>query len=266
MALVANTAPVAFGAIAIPIITLAGVTELPMDDLGAMVGRQTPLLALIVPLILVGMVDGKRGIRQTWPAAVACGVTFALAQFVCSNYVSVELTDVVASLSSAGAVVALLQVWQPSEPLLGEQGGPRPAIAGAATEDAKFEEMVHRRSDATHDTRARHHRGLRPLRDHHRRSLDRADRLRQGRARAAHAVFDWPGLDIRNPDGEPIASVTYNFNWLGATGTLMFISGVLTAVALRLDPRHALRAYAATLKQLNGRSSRWRPSSRWPTS
>ena len=136
VALVANTAPVAFGAIAIPIITLAGVTELPKDDLGAMVGRQTPLLALIVPLILVGMVDGKRGIRQTWPAAVACGVTFALAQFVCSNYVSVELTDVVASLLSAGAVVALLQVWQPSEPLIGERGGPRPAIAGGATEDA----------------------------------------------------------------------------------------------------------------------------------
>ena len=63
-------------------------------------------------------------------------------------------------------------------------------------------------------------------------------------------AFDWPGLDIRNPDGEQLSSATYTFNWLGATGTLMFISGVLTAVALRLNPRHALRAYAATLKQL----------------
>ena len=74
VALVANTAPVAFGAIAIPIVTLSAVTELPKDDLGAMVGRQTPLLALIVPLILVGMVDGMRGIRQVWPAAVVGGV------------------------------------------------------------------------------------------------------------------------------------------------------------------------------------------------
>src|SRR5215208_3741900 len=94
---VANTAPVAFGAIATPILTLADVTELPKDDLGAMVGRQTPVLALIVPLILVYMVDGMRGVRQAWPAAVFGGLVFALAQFACSNYVSVELTDIVAS-------------------------------------------------------------------------------------------------------------------------------------------------------------------------
>ena len=105
VALVANTAPVAFGAIAIPITTLAEITGLPMDDLGAMVGRQTPLLALIVPLILIGMVDGARGIRQAWPVAVVGGVVFALAQFVCSNYISVELTDIVASLLATGALV-----------------------------------------------------------------------------------------------------------------------------------------------------------------
>src|SRR4051794_36633183 len=88
VALVANTAPVAFGAIAIPITTLAEVTGLKVDDLGAMVGRQTPLLALLVPLILIGMVDGLRGIRQTWPVAVVGGLTFAVAQFACSNYIS----------------------------------------------------------------------------------------------------------------------------------------------------------------------------------
>ena len=75
VALVANTAPVAFGAIAIPIVTLAGLTEIPKEDLGAMVGRQTPLLALFVPLILVGMVDGWRGVRAVWPAAMVGGVT-----------------------------------------------------------------------------------------------------------------------------------------------------------------------------------------------
>ena len=76
IALVANTAPVAFGAIAIPIVTLAEITGLPKEDLGAMVGRQTPFLALVVPLILMGMVDGARGIRQAWPAAVAGGFVF----------------------------------------------------------------------------------------------------------------------------------------------------------------------------------------------
>lgn len=110
VALVANTAPVAFGAIAIPITTLSETSGLPKDDLGAMVGRQTPFLALIVPLILVGMVDGRRGIRQAWPVAVVGGMVFAVGQFVCSNYISVELTDIVASLLSTGAIVAFLQV------------------------------------------------------------------------------------------------------------------------------------------------------------
>ena len=106
-----------------------------------MVGRQTPLLALIVPLILIGMVDGRRGIRQTWPAAVACGVTFALAQFLCSNYVSVELTDIVASLVSAVAIVALLQVWQPSQPLTASGAGhgpPSPAAPRATRSSSRW--------------------------------------------------------------------------------------------------------------------------------
>src|SRR3954468_14864261 len=100
VALIANTAPVAFGALATPIVTLATVTSGAVDDprlntdtLGAMVGRQTPLLALVVPLILVAIVDGRRGLRNAWLPAVTCGVAFALGQFVASNYVSVPLTD-----------------------------------------------------------------------------------------------------------------------------------------------------------------------------
>jgi lactate permease len=122
VALIANTAPVAFGALATPITTLAVVTHganpdprLNVDTLGAMVGRQTPILSLVVPLVLVLVVDGRRGLKQTWPAAVVAGVTFGIAQFVASNYISVPLTDVVASLVSAAAVVLLLRVWQPAE-------------------------------------------------------------------------------------------------------------------------------------------------------
>src|SRR5438045_4587013 len=89
VALLANTAPVAFGALATPIVTLATVSHganpgprLTLDPLGSMVGRQTPFLALIVPLMLVALVDGRRGLRQTWPAAITAGVAFAIAQFV----------------------------------------------------------------------------------------------------------------------------------------------------------------------------------------
>ena len=122
VALIANTAPVAFGALATPIVTLADVTSgvnddprLDVDTLGAMVGRQTPILAVIVPLVLVQVVDGRRGLRQTWLPAVVCGLSFGIAQFVASNYVSVQLTDIIASLVSAAAVVLLLRVWQPVE-------------------------------------------------------------------------------------------------------------------------------------------------------
>src|SRR3954467_14221772 len=76
VALVANTAPVAFGAIAVPITTLAQVTGLPEDALGAMVGRQTPILAVFVPFVLVGLVDGWKGIRETWPVALVAGLVF----------------------------------------------------------------------------------------------------------------------------------------------------------------------------------------------
>ena len=100
LALVADTVPVAFGAIAIPITTLGQTTGLPTDTLGAMVGRQTPFLALIVPFILVFMVDGRRGLRQAWPAALLAGVSFGVTQFATSNYMSIELADIIAALVS----------------------------------------------------------------------------------------------------------------------------------------------------------------------
>ncbi len=120
VALVANTAPVAFGALAVPITTLAKVTALPEHALASTVGRQTPVLALFVPLALVFMVDGRRGIRQTWPAAATAGVTFAVVQFACSNWISIPLTDILASLAAAIAIVLVLRVWQPSHTMLCE--------------------------------------------------------------------------------------------------------------------------------------------------
>ncbi|MBV8965678.1 MAG: L-lactate permease, partial [Mycobacteriaceae bacterium] len=135
LALTANTAPVAFGAMATPIITLGKVTALSSDKLGAMVGRQTPILAVFVPLVLVAIVDGWRGIRETWPVALVCGVVFGAAQYATSNFVSVPLADVVASLLSAAAVVAVVRVWRPREP----HTQPAVVAGGAADEpDPQF--------------------------------------------------------------------------------------------------------------------------------
>src|SRR3954452_13761518 len=151
LALVADTAPVAFGAIAVPITTLGQTTGLDTDTLGAMVGRQTPFLSLIIPFVLVFMVDGRRGLRQAWPVALVAGVTFAIFQFAVSNYISIELTDIVAALVSMAALVVLTRRWQPSEPLLADTGtgtapgGARPAMAGAATRDVDLEERMRER-------------------------------------------------------------------------------------------------------------------------
>src|ERR687883_156708 len=114
LALIANTAPVAFGALAAPITALATVTSgassdprLTVDTLGAMVGRQTPILAAFVPLVLVA--DGRRGVRETWAPALAAGVSFGLAQFLASNYISVPLTDIIGALVSAAVVVLMVR-------------------------------------------------------------------------------------------------------------------------------------------------------------
>jgi lactate permease len=254
VALVANTAPVAFGAIAIPIVTLSQITGMDKQDLGSMVGRQTPFLALIVPFILVFIVDGLRGLRQTWPAVFIGGFTFALAQFLCSNYLSVELTDVAASLASVLAMVLFLQVWQPSEPLVGEResagGGPYPAVAGAESFDPAMEDEIRRRDDTKHDTPTDILRGYAPyLIIIVVFSLAQLGPIKDFLAGRTH-LFQWPGLHVTNAKGEAIKSITFKFDWLAAAGTLLLISGLLTMAALRIKPRAALNAYGATLNQL----------------
>jgi len=265
LSLIGNTAPVAFGSIATPIVTLAAQTELPVEDLGAMVGRQTPFLALIVPLILVGVVDGKRGVRQTWPAALVAGVTFAIAQFVCSNYISVELTDLVAALISTFALVAFLRVWKPSEPLLAEDlvgGGPRPAIAGAATDDPALERSVRLR-DQKHDTTREKLEAYAPyiiivavfaiakLVDPVEQFLfETSGGTGFGTDEKTPNGFAWPGLDIIGADGEPPSAQTFQFSFWDTPGTVVLFCGLLTIAALKLPLRTALRTYGETLDQL----------------
>ncbi len=254
VALVANTAPVAFGAIAIPIVTLAEITGLPKEDLGAMVGRQTPFLALIVPLILIGLVDGARGIRQAWPAALVGGFVFALAQFLCSNFISVELTDIVASLAATGALVLLLQVWEPSEPLVGEQDGTfeQPAVAGAEAHNPALEAEVNRRDDSKKDPPGDVLRAYSPyLIIIVVFSIAQIPLIKDALAESPWTTeFQWPGLDVVTPEGEPLTSLTYVFNWLPAAGTLLLISGLITMIVLRVTPGRSLKVAGASVNQL----------------
>jgi lactate permease len=279
VALVANTAPVAFGAIAVPITTLAGVTSLPVDDLGAMVGRQTPVLALFVPLALVFIVDGRRGLRQTWPPALVCGVSFAVFQYLSANFWSVQLADIIAAL----AVLAFTRVWHAGETYqeaddadgsdgdLDGAGGDslRPHTPGGrpgpdSDESLDTRVLIRTRADAdrgTHDspsdvfkayapylsvivvfvlaTRVPAITGKAPA---------KVGATGTGLESVTHIV-NWPGLHIVKANGDPVAT-TFKLNYLSAAGSLLLIAGLISMVLLQVGPRRALRAYGRTLDQL----------------
>jgi lactate permease len=115
LTLIANTAPVAFGALGTPIITLAKITGLPEMQLSAMAGRQLPLFSLIIPAWMVCTMAGWKGLRGVWPAVVLCGGTFATVQFLVSNYLGPSLTDVLGGMVSMMALTVLLRFWQPRD-------------------------------------------------------------------------------------------------------------------------------------------------------
>ena len=114
LCLVANTAPVAFGSIGIPVVTLAGITGLPLDKLSGAVGRLCAPLSLFVPTYLVCIMVGWRGMLEVWPAVVVVGGVFASVQFLMSNFVGPQLTDIMSSLCALGGLLVLLRFWRPA--------------------------------------------------------------------------------------------------------------------------------------------------------
>ena len=115
LSLIANTAPVAYGALGTPIQGLASVTGLDPYILGAMVGRQLPVFSLIVPFWVVWAFAGWKGMKDIWPAILVTGVSFAIPQFVISNYINPWIVDIGASLISMGCLILFLRVWQPKQ-------------------------------------------------------------------------------------------------------------------------------------------------------
>ena len=112
--LLANTAPVAFGSIAIPLVTLAATTGLPINELSAHVGQLCAPISVFIPAYLMLVMGGRKALQSSWPAALTCGVSFAFVQFTVSNYIGPYLTDILSSLAAVLALVALLHVWRPA--------------------------------------------------------------------------------------------------------------------------------------------------------
>ncbi|MEV8042111.1 L-lactate permease [Arthrobacter sp. NPDC080082] len=240
--LVANTAPVAFGAMAIPVTTAAGLTGLHATDIASIVGRQAPLLATIVPLILLFILDGRKGIKDCWPAALVVGLSFAIAQFLCSNYFSYELTDIVASLVGLGAAVLFFRVWTPKGSVAA-----RERLGVATNADAKKTVAAaggsSRRAAAVTTAEAAEDR-LTPTRTWLALFPYFLVIVVFGIAKlwklgvnvpaflaSTDVKIPWPILHDALVDaaGKPVSSTVYSFQWLSTPGTLLLITGLIVA-------------------------------------
>lgn len=280
VSLLANTAPVAFGAMAAPIIALNGVTGIAVHDLSSMAGRQTPFVALVVPLLLVFIVDGRRGLKQVWPVALVAGFTFGVAQFFTSNFFAVELTDVVAAVVTVTVVLLMLRLWQPKEVIsvsgevnvshadaehvlvAANAGAARAGGAGRSTREASSASVTEAMSAAAADGRAASANNVRP----DRRgvwlavapyliimaifSVAQVPAIKDWLGVVGSVSFKWPGLDIVDAQGKPVAATKFKLDHLKATGTLLMLSGLVTMVLYKIPFRQGARIYGETLVQL----------------
>lgn len=268
VSLLANTAPVAFGAMGAPIIALSGVTGIELHELSSMAGRQTPFIALIVPLVLVFIVDGWRGIRQTWPVALVAGGTFAVAQYITSNFLTVELTDVISALATVPVVLLTLKVWQPKELVgIGTQHG-EATTTSSENADAGQTQITTARTGTISSAAAK---GVNPVastgtgRPPAREvwyavapyliiiaifSIAQIPAVKHWLTDFGSVTFHWPGLDVVDANGDAVAAQNFKFDHLKAAGTLLLFSGILTSLVYKLSFRTAVRSYGETIKQL----------------
>ncbi|MCT1803311.1 L-lactate permease [Kocuria carniphila] len=225
--LIANTAPVAFGAIAIPITTAGVLTGLDPAHIGAVVGHQAPFFAFVVPFFLLMIVDGVRGLKQAWPAALAVGGTFAIAQWWCATHFSYELTDVVASLAGLAAAVILMRFWKPkgTEEVRADLGIDRPqSVEGLTPVRAWMAVLPYILVVVVFGIAKLWTWGV---------NIPKA-------LAATDIKIPWPGLHghLLNSAGEPISGSVYNFQWLSSPGTLLLISGLLVAIIYSVFNHH----------------------------
>ena len=238
LSLIANTAPVAFGALGTPIIALQSVTELDLRELSAMVGRQLPLFSVIVPFWLVCAFAGVRGTLEVWPAVLVAGVSFAVPQFLISNYHGPWLVDVVAAVVSIGAVTLFLKVWQPRThwALDGEPAGGA-AVAKAAS---SRREVIRAWVPWLILSVLVFVWGLPQTKA----ALDAISIVRVP-VPALHNLVQRVPPVVAAPKPEP---AVFNLNWLSATGSGILVAALVAGLVMGYRPRELARAYWTTLK------------------
>jgi lactate permease len=225
--LIFNTAPVAFGALGVPVTVLGAVTSLPPTALAAMIGRQLPIMALILPFYVMALYGGRRSVAALWPVLLVAGGSFGLSQFITSNYIDYTLTDVLASLGSLIVTLLFLQVWRPR---------PDPEFAIATAGVARAE------------SRVAPWQGWVPW------IIVSATVIVWTSFRIfaiGQQAIPWPGLhkaiSITLYKDAPYGAV-WTFQPL-ATGTAILLACVITAAVFRVSPAAFLGCVARTIKQ-----------------
>lgn len=250
--LLANTAPVAFGAVAIPILTAGALTGIDYHQIGGYAASQTATLSWFIPLLLLFVADGARGVREVWPAALVIGVAFAVGKFVCATLISVELTDVVASLAALVAGVVFLRFWKPKGSAAARERLERVHADEAARGFVSTAE-VDRTAPTKRPTPGRIAMALVPYGVVI--AIFAVAKLVPPVTNALAATdlaFGWPGLDGRvlTVAGTPASATTYKLAWLSSPGTLLILAGIVTAIIYRVPAKTALQTFGAQLHRL----------------
>lgn len=262
--LLANTAPVAFGAIGIPVITLAGITGLPLDKLSADVGRVCAPLSFIIPAYLIAAVGGRKALQEVWPAVLVCGGVFAGVQFLVSNYIGAPLTDILSSLSAICSLVVLLRFWQPPDIPLIEAGASSfrlRSLDGKKSAEMQSQSRAATASVAVEQTPVHLPSrqvliawmpyillvvfvlawGVKPI---------------QEALNSVTAQFPWPWLHKEIQRMPPIVGkpspypAVFTMNWLSAAGTSCMFATLVSAAVLRVRIPQLFRILMAVARQL----------------
>ncbi|MGZ5467617.1 MAG: L-lactate permease [Candidatus Aminicenantales bacterium] len=241
LSLIANTAPVAFGALGTPIVALAGVTGIDVRQLSAMVGRQLPFFSIIIPFWLVWAFCGFKKMKEVWPALTVAGVSFAVPQFLISNFHGPWLAGVGAAIFSMAALVIFLLKWRPKT-IRENEGMAEVAPAPPASRHLPAAELLRAWRPWIVLSLLVFLWGIPQIKA----LLDGVSVVR----------FPVPGLDrlvYRMPPVVPLEAAepaVFTFNWLSFTGTGIFIAAVLSGFLMGFSPRQLIRSYGRTLKRV----------------
>ncbi|MBP6346648.1 MAG: lactate permease LctP family transporter, partial [Neisseriaceae bacterium] len=248
LCLIVNTAPVAFGAMGIPIIVAGEVSGVEVMAVSQMVGRQLPFMVPIVLFWIMGIMDGVRGIKETWPAVLVSSLSFALAQYATSNFVGPELPDITAAIATLISLTLFLKVWKPKHIFRFEQeDGAKASIDLANTPKYSTKQVMVAWSPFAILTLMVTIWSIQPFKV-----------LFASGGALSNWVLSVPVPFLHNAVQKmpPIVSevvnygAVYKFDWFSATGTAIFFAGLITIVVLKMRPKAAVQTFVETLNEL----------------